>query len=247
MSAPSYPGSPGSTEGAPIGPRFLAGSSAERLVDAPRPVGRAGVIPPQRRARPDATPAQAAAILKLRGARAVPAAVAAAGADGDYAGLVTRSVAFALDGALINGCAALVAVVVGLAMSILHFPPRPKRSSRASAAWRGSSGGCHYFAFFWSTTGQTPGSRLMSIRVLDGRTRRPIGLLRAATRFGALIIAAIPLFAGYLIMLWDGRRRCLQDRVARTVVVYAPPPRIGDRVLASARRGSGEHRGRVMY
>lgn len=236
MSAPSYPGSPGSTEGAPIGPRFLAGSSAERLVDAPRPVGRAGVIPPQRRARPDATPAQAAAILKLRGARAVPAAVAAAGADGDYAGLVTRSVAFALDGALINGCAALVAVVVGLAMSILHLP------AQAEAIVAGIGGvawvlwGVSYFAFFWSTTGQTPGSRLMRIRVLDGRTRRPIGLLRAATRFGALIIAAIPLFAGYLIMLWDGRRRCLQDRVARTVVVYAPPPRIGDRVLASARR-----------
>jgi hypothetical protein len=24
-------------------------------------------------------------------------------------------------------------------------------------------------------------------------------------------------------MLWDGRRRCLQDRLARTVVVHAPP------------------------
>jgi hypothetical protein len=25
------------------------------------------------------------------------------------------------------------------------------------------------------------------------------------------------------MMLWDDRRRCLQDRLARTVVVYAAP------------------------
>ena len=34
--------------------------------------------------------------------------------------------------------------------------------------------------------------------------------------------AGIPLLAGFLIMLWDDRRRCLQDRLARTVVVDAP-------------------------
>src|SRR5215207_3591410 len=40
-------------------------------------------------------------------------------------------------------------------------------------------------------------------------------------------LATIPLLAGFLIMLWDDRRRCLQDRMARTVVVHAPPqPRI---------------------
>jgi hypothetical protein len=46
-------------------------------------------------------------------------------------------------------------------------------------------------------------------------------------RFAGLILATIPLFAGFWIMLWDGRRRCLQDRLARTVVVHAPvQPRI---------------------
>ena len=41
------------------------------------------------------------------------------------------------------------------------------------------------------------------------------------------MLATIPLFAGFLIMLWDDRRRCLQDRIAHTVVVHAPvQPRI---------------------
>jgi uncharacterized RDD family membrane protein YckC len=44
-----------------------------------------------------------------------------------------------------------------------------------------------------------------------------------------VILAAIPLLAGFLMMLWDDRRRCLQDRLARTVVVYAP--------VAEERRG----------
>src|SRR5436309_2016747 len=41
-----------------------------------------------------------------------------------YAGLVTRSIAFALDGAVVNGCALLVGVVVGLALSVLHLPSK---------------------------------------------------------------------------------------------------------------------------
>ena len=41
------------------------------------------------------------------------------------------------------------------------------------------------------------------------------------------MLATIPLCAGFIIMLWDDRRRCLQDRIAHTVVVHAPvQPRI---------------------
>jgi uncharacterized RDD family membrane protein YckC len=58
--------------------------------------------------------------------------------------------------------------------------------------------------------------------VIDGRDRGPLKLRRAIVRFGGVILAAIPLLAGFLIMLWDDRRRCLQDRIARTVVVDTP-------------------------
>jgi len=64
---------------------------------------------------------------------------------------------------------------------------------------------------------------VMSIQVIDVRRRGPLKPRRALVRFAALIVAVIPLGAGILIMLWDRRGRCLQDRVARTVVVYVPP------------------------
>jgi uncharacterized RDD family membrane protein YckC len=144
-----------------------------------------------------------------------------------YSGLVTRSIAFFIDAAVINGVAALVGVMLGLGVSILHLPSHTDKVLAAigTAAW--VLWGISYFGFFWSTTGQTPGDRLMQIRVLAERTRRPVRPLQAAVRFGGLILAAIPLGAGYLMMLWDDRGRCLQDRLARTVVIYAPREGLG--------------------
>jgi uncharacterized RDD family membrane protein YckC len=144
-----------------------------------------------------------------------------------YSGLVTRSIAFAVDAAVINGVAALVGVMLGLGISILHLPSQADKVLAAigTAVW--VVWGISYFGFFWSSTGQTPGDRLMQIRVLAERTRRPVKPLQAAVRFGGLILAAIPLGAGYLIMLWDDRCRCLQDRLARTVVIYAPREGLG--------------------
>jgi uncharacterized RDD family membrane protein YckC len=150
-----------------------------------------------------------------------------------YAGLVTRALAFALDAAIVNGCALAVGVVVGLGLSILHLPEAADVVIVAILGGLWVLWTVSYFAFFWSTTGQTPGDRVMRIRVIDGRDRGPLKPLRAIVRFGALILAAIPLLAGFLIMLWDDRRRCLQDRIARTVVVDAPVSGEGRSLLRS--------------
>ena len=37
-----------------------------------------------------------------------------------------------------------------------------------------------------------------------------------------MILAAIPFFAGFLLILVDDRRRGLQDMLAGTTVIYAP-------------------------
>jgi uncharacterized RDD family membrane protein YckC len=39
-----------------------------------------------------------------------------------------------------------------------------------------------------------------------------------------LPLSAIPLCAGFLMILVDRRRRALHDRIVRTVVVYVPAP-----------------------
>jgi uncharacterized RDD family membrane protein YckC len=140
-----------------------------------------------------------------------------------YEGLVTRGIAFAIDAAIIDLVAIVVAGAVALALSVLSVSKDSLDTVLIAAggalfiAW--SVG---YFVTFWSTTGQTPGSRLMRITVRradDGSVLRP---RRAALRFAGLVLAAIPLLAGFLPILFDQRRRGLQDMLAGTVVVEAP-------------------------
>ncbi len=175
---------------------------------------------------PDVEAARAAALERLRleagraparnnGHRTPP--------PGDlYAGLATRVIAFAVDAAIVNGVAALTAVVVGLGLSILHLPSGVDKAVAALGAVIWVLWNIGYFVLFWSSTGQTPGDRVMHIRVVDGRSGGTIKPVRAALRYGALIVAVIPLGAGIVIMLFDDHRRCFQDRFARTHVLYVP-------------------------
>ncbi len=140
-----------------------------------------------------------------------------------YAGLATRAVALALDAAAINAIALAVGGVLALCTSLLHLPAEVERLTAlaGAAAWVLLSVG--WFVVFWSTSGQTPGDRVMRIRVRDARDpQRALKPRRALLRLIALVLGAIPLFAGYLPVLLDDRRRAFHDRVARTVVVHAP-------------------------
>ena len=142
-------------------------------------------------------------------------------APGDYAGFVTRAIAFAIDVAIIDLVAATVAIVVGLGISAFEVPDGDRDrdddvGGLAFLAWF-----VGYFATFWSTTGQTPGARVMGVRVVCAGGQ-PVHLRAAIVRLAGMALAAIPLFAGFLLILIDDRRRGLQDRLARTVVVYAP-------------------------
>jgi uncharacterized RDD family membrane protein YckC len=140
-----------------------------------------------------------------------------------YEGLVTRGIAFAIDAAVIDVVAVVVAGGVALALSVLSLSEDSLDTVLIAAgsllflAW--SVG---YFVTFWSTTGQTPGSRLMRIMVCSADDVSILRPRRAALRFACMVLAAIPVLAGFLPILFDDRRRGLHDMLAGTVVVAAP-------------------------
>ncbi len=136
-----------------------------------------------------------------------------------YAGLVTRAIAFALDASIVNLVAAITGVVVGLGVSILHLPEQADAAIAAVLGVLWVIWSALYFALFWSTTGETPGNRVLGIRVIDSHSHKPVHPTQGVLRYGGIILAAIPLGAGFIIMLWDDRGRALQDRLARTVVI----------------------------
>ena len=90
----------------------------------------------------------------------------------------------------------------------------------AAVAWAVVSVG--YFVLFWSTTGQTPGMRVMRLRVLADSSEAPPSVWRSVVRFVGLILAIVLLFLGFVPVLFDGRRRALQDYLAGTAVVAEP-------------------------
>jgi len=143
-----------------------------------------------------------------------------------YGGIVTRAIALATDGLLtvvmfmsIVGIAALIGSLVG------GLRPEWLVGVLLGSGWTLVVG--VYFVLFWSTAGQTPGMRLLHVRV-----RRPGGetpsIARSLVRLVGLVLAIVPLFAGFLPVLFTDRRRGLPDFLAGTVVVYEDPqPRRG--------------------
>ena len=140
----------------------------------------------------------------------------------DYTGLVTRAIGFGIDAVIIDLAAVVVAAIVALALSLFNIPSRIDTALAAIGAVVFVVWWAAYFVTFWSTTGQTPGARVMRFRVLaPGTEHGHIGVRRALVRLFGMILAAIPLLAGYFMVLIDDRRRGLHDRMARTVVVDA--------------------------
>ena len=144
-----------------------------------------------------------------------------------YAGIGTRGIALAIDAAIANGLYIVGAALLGLIGSLVgDLRPQWLVAVIAAIGWALVVGG--YFVLFWVTTGQTPGMRMMRVRVVSYRGER-VHLVRALIRLGGLFLAIIPLFAGFLPVLVDERRRATR-RVGAVVHVVADRGPYGERV-----------------
>jgi uncharacterized RDD family membrane protein YckC len=138
-----------------------------------------------------------------------------------YAGIATRAAGFGLDAFLILAILTIVSGFIALITSLVG----DLRPAWLAGLLLGSGGlfiAVAYFVFFWSSAGRTPGMHLLGLRV-----RRPSGeppsVGRSIVRAIGTWISIIPLFAGYIPVLFDARRRGLPDYLAGTEVVYAEP------------------------
>jgi uncharacterized RDD family membrane protein YckC len=139
-------------------------------------------------------------------------------ATGPFAGVASRGAALVLDAALAQLVFLAVTGTIGLVVALVgSLKPEWLVATIAGAAWAAFVGA--YFVGFWSVAGQTPGMRLLGVRVAapDGG---PPGVLRSLVRLIGLVLAIVPLFAGFAPVLFDRRRRALQDFLAGTTVVY---------------------------
>ncbi len=139
-------------------------------------------------------------------------------APSPYAGIATRAVALGVDAGLILVAFASLAALAGL-IAALVGGLRPAWLAAALLAGGWLLLAWTYFVLFWSGAGQTPGMRLLRLRV-RGSAGDPPSLGRSIVRAVGTMIAIVPFFAGYLPVLFDERRRGLPDFMAGTEVVY---------------------------
>ncbi|MEK6709319.1 MAG: RDD family protein, partial [Nitrospinota bacterium] len=74
-----------------------------------------------------------------------------------------------------------------------------------------------YSVYFVGMFGCTPGQRCMGLSVVD-MDDKPVEYMQAVLRYFGGLAAALPLGLGYLLVLFDKRRRGLGDRLAGTRV-----------------------------
>ena len=148
---------------------------------------------------------------------------ARASAHTQFAGVASRGSALVIDAfaivagtAVVGGAAGLVAAVVG------GVKPEWLAQTLLSAATVAIALG--YFTLFWKTAGQTPGMRLLGVRVLSARDDGRLSGWQALWRTVGLALAIVPCFLGFVPALFDRRRRALPDYLAGTVVVYDDGP-----------------------
>jgi uncharacterized RDD family membrane protein YckC len=139
--------------------------------------------------------------------------------NGTYVGLLTRVISWAVDELLINLAAIITGLGVLLVVSIfpitkhLH-PVFAVIAGGVYVAWTAA-----YFVAFWSVTGQTPGSRVMQIRLVtpNGKKVKPV---RAFVRWIGMNLGMLPLPWGYVPIPF--MRLGFPDWLAHTRVIEAP-------------------------
>ena len=135
------------------------------------------------------------------------------------AGLVSRGLAFLVDGLIVNGILALASAAVAVFFTaVLNDDKVPTPAILVGVgAWIVI--GSAYLVTFWDLVGQTPGMRLVGVRIKVAGGGTPTAR-QARLRLVWLALSVMPLGAGLWAILFDDRRRGWQDRRSGTEVVY---------------------------
>ncbi len=164
---------------------------------------------------------------------------------GHYAGFVSRTIAFLIDLLSVVLVQFLTVLIVRLSANFLGLTSLLNWLDSLLGIGSGISsnptmlviirivtvlGGVVLFSLYvatsWALVDKTIGQALLGLRVLRTDGRR-LTFPRALRRAVAYIVAALPLFLGFLWILIDDRRQGWHDKLADTVVVYDWDARLG--------------------
>jgi uncharacterized RDD family membrane protein YckC len=136
----------------------------------------------------------------------------------ECAGAFTRALAFVIDVGVLNLAFIAISALLAFVASLV-FPSDAAVPALAIGAVAWLVAGAAFMVAFWGLIGQTPGMRIVGLRVVS--LDQPSMDLRIAIRrlFG-FVLAVITLGLGFLGIVFSDRRRGLEDTLGHTEVHY---------------------------
>jgi uncharacterized RDD family membrane protein YckC len=138
---------------------------------------------------------------------------------GQYAGIVSRYVAYVVDLGVSTGVFMLALAAASFAASVITGHAINWSRSNAVVAGIFAAWEFVYFGYSWAANGKTFGMALLGIQVV-GEEGDPAGPRRGTIRTLAFPLSFLLCGLGFAGILFGRERRALHDVLAGTVVVY---------------------------
>jgi len=153
---------------------------------------------------------------------------------GSYAGFVSRLMAFVIDAVIISftiGAVTWFLSVTATVLQLRSFLGFSLSALPGSAEFIDALFGpvtasvfvafviIAYQVFFIAFAGQTPGKALLGLRVVSMDGKR-LGYGKAILRLIGYIVSGLPLYLGFIWIIFDDRRQAWHDKIAGTCVIY---------------------------
>lgn len=136
-----------------------------------------------------------------------------------YAGFWKRLAALGIDTVILM----LLSFITGILTALAFVLSNATGGEEIFSQVVGTIVGWLYFAYFESSRLQaTPGKMFLKIKVTDMHGEQ-ISFWRATGRHAGKIVSSIPLFAGYIMAAFTGKKQALHDLMASCLIVNKYP------------------------
>ncbi len=151
--------------------------------------------------------------------RAASPRPAPAPASGPPAGFWVRVAAYLIDSMILGIALAIIIVPIALATGKSLADPAAMGGLVILIQAVAAAVSLGYILYFWSTSGATPGKRVMSLKIVREDGVEPMGVGKAFVRFLGYMVSGMTCYIGFIMVAFTKDKKGLHDMIAKTRVI----------------------------
>jgi uncharacterized RDD family membrane protein YckC len=137
-----------------------------------------------------------------------------------YGGFFRRTVAFIIDCVLVSILVHLIYLMCAGVLGIFFEEETIQLDARFAESVLSYLLLFIYFVYFYGSIGQTPGKKLLDLKVID-ESGEPVGFATAFLRTVGYLLSSTFFFIGFIWVIFDSKKQGWHDKIAGTYVVRA--------------------------